>query len=132
MRQPLLTPELRPRLFGYVRMISADLKVTVVGLNGMADHIHLAVDLPTRISTAEYLTKMKANSSRWFRREFANLDFHWQRGYGAFSVSPSKLAEIQEYIDNQEKHHATRSFEEELRLLVASHGLEFDERALLE
>jgi REP element-mobilizing transposase RayT len=132
MRQPLLTPDLQPRMFGYIRTISNDLNVKVLALNGMADHVHLAVDLPAALSTAEYLTKMKANSSRWFRREFSNFDFSWQRGYGSFSVSPSKLAEVQAYIDNQERHHASQSFEEELRNLVANHGLEFDERALLE
>lgn len=105
--------------------------MAVLALNGIEDHVHLAVDLPASLSTAEYLTKLKANSSRWYRRKF-DAAFSWQRGYGAFSISPSKLAEVQTYIDNQETHHARQTFEEELRKLVANHGMQFDERALLE
>ena len=132
LRRPLLTPHIRPRMFGYIRTISDDLGVEVLGLNGIEDHIHLALDLPAALSTAEYLTKMKANSSRWFRKQFPKVGFNWQRGYGSFSISPSKLAEVQAYIDEQEYHHAKQDFEAELRKLVKNHGLEFDARAMLE
>lgn len=129
-RQPLLTPDVKPRMYGYMRTISEDLGVVVLGLNGVEDHVHLAVDLPPKLSTAEYLTKMKANSSRWFRRQFPRLDFGWQRGYGAFSVSPSRLPELQRYIDIQEAKHAELSFEEEIRKIVEGHGVPFDARSL--
>jgi REP element-mobilizing transposase RayT len=131
-RQPLIAPEIRPRLYGYMRTISDDLRVTIVALNGVEDHVHLVADLPAALSTAEYLTKLKAHSSRWTRGEFPELDFWWQRGYGAFSVSPSNLSTVQGCVDRQEQHHAKMSFDEELRKIVASHGLVFDERALLE
>ena len=132
LRRPLMTAEVRPRMFGHLRTISGDLGVEVLGLNGVEDHIHLAADLPAALSTAEYLTKMKANSSRWFRKQFPKVGFSWQRGYGSFSISPSKLPEVQTYIDEQERHHAKQSFENELRKLVKNHGLEFDPRAMLE
>jgi putative transposase len=88
--------------------------------------------MPAKLSTAEYLAKLKANSSRWFRAEFKQMDFRWQRGYAAFSVSPSRLAELQRYIDRQEANHAELSFADEVRKLVEGHGIPFDERALQE
>ena len=130
-RRPQLTPEVRPRMLGYLRTVATDLNTTVLALNGVEDHVHLLVDLPPSLSTSELLTKLKANSSRWFRKEFPKIGFRWQRGYGAFSVSPSKLDDVRGYIDRQEEHHKKSSFEEEIRKLVQSHGFEFDERAFL-
>ncbi|MCZ7607877.1 MAG: IS200/IS605 family transposase [Planctomycetota bacterium] len=130
-RQPFLHAEVRPRMLGYLRTVANDLNTTVLALNGVDDHVHILVDLPAALSTAEFLTKLKANSSRWFRKLFPKVDFRWQRGYGAFSVSPSKLEEVRGYIDRQETHHQKHSFEEEIRKLVKNHGLEFDERFFL-
>ena len=131
-RRPQLTPDKRPRMFGYLRTVSDDLGVAVLRLNGVDDHVHLLIDLPASLSTAEYLQKLKANSSRWFRKQFPNVEFRWQRGYGAFSVSESKVGEVCAYIDRQEEHHKKSSYEDEIRKLVKNHGLEFDERFFLE
>jgi hypothetical protein len=49
-------------------------------------------------------------------------------GYGAFSVSQSNVEAVSEYIANQEEHHRTRTFQEEFRLLLKRHGVEYDER----
>jgi len=130
-RRPFLHAEVRPRMLGYLRTVANDLNASVLALNGVDDHVHLLVDMPAALSTAEFLTKLKANSSRWFRKLFPKVDFRWQRGYGAFSVSPSKLEEVRGYIDRQEAHHQKHSFEEEIRKLVKNHGLEFDERFFL-
>jgi putative transposase len=55
------------------------------------------------------LTVIKTNSSRWVREEKTRR-FGWQAGYGAFSVSESKAAEVMRYIANQEQHHRKRPF----------------------
>jgi hypothetical protein len=52
----------------------------------------------------------------------------WQRGYGAFSVSPSRLEAGLRYIATQQEHHRTRTFQEEYRVLLRRHGVDFDER----
>ena len=54
--------------------------------------------------------------------------FFWQRGYGAFSVSPSQLDAVLQYLQTQEEHHRTRTFQEEYRELLRRHGIEFDEQ----
>jgi len=54
--------------------------------------------------------------------------FFWQRGYGVFSVSPSQLEPVLQYIETQQEHHRTRTFEEEYRELLRRHGIDFDER----
>ncbi|MBZ0137682.1 MAG: IS200/IS605 family transposase [Planctomycetes bacterium] len=131
-RRPHLTKDVRPRMYGYIRTVSEDLNVAVLALNGVEDHLHLLIDLPASLNTAEFMQKLKANSSRWFRKQFPTVDFRWQRGYGAFSVSESKVGDVRGYIDRQEEHHKKSSFEDEIRKLVANHGLTFDERFFLE
>ena len=54
------------------------------------------------------------------------MDFSWQEGYGAFSVSSSNLDAVAQYIRNQEAHHRKFSFEEEFRKLLEKHDVEFD------
>ena len=52
--------------------------------------------------------------------------FAWQEGYGAFSVSASKLKTVENYIANQEQHHRNMTFEDEFIGLLRKHGIEFD------
>jgi REP-associated tyrosine transposase len=70
----------------------------------------------------------KASSSMLNDRGGALKGFHWQNGYGAFSVSPSHVEPLTVYIQNQEEHHRRESFQDEYRRLLKKYGLEFDER----
>ncbi|MCC7422210.1 MAG: transposase, partial [Planctomycetaceae bacterium] len=68
-------------------------------------------------------------SSKWFKDEFPKIaSFYWQSGYGAFSVSPSHVDALIEYIRNQEEHHKKVSFQDEFRTILRKYGLEWDER----
>ena len=72
---------------------------------------------------------MTAGVSKWIKTQDASLArFAWQRGYGAFSLGVSELMPIVEYIESQEEHHRTRSFQDELRALLKRHIMEYDER----
>ena len=72
---------------------------------------------------------LKKTSSKWIKGVSPKyLGFYWQRGYAAFSVSPSQLDAVIEYVGNQEEHHRTRSFQEEYRDILQKHEIDFDER----
>ena len=68
------------------------------------------------------------SSARIKEESPALAHFHWQNGYGAFSVSPSNLEEVRSYIANQDEHHRKRTFQEEFRLMLQRHKIEYDER----
>jgi hypothetical protein len=55
-------------------------------------------------------------------------DFHWQAGYGAFSISPSHVEALKQYIANQEQHHRRETFQDEFRRLCKKYGVPIDER----
>jgi len=70
---------------------------------------------------------LKVRSSTWIHETFPDAGLWWQTGYGAFTVSHSGIRRVTEYIEQQEEHHATRSFQDEFRLLLQKHGKEPDE-----
>jgi len=104
---------------------------TPLEINGMADHVHVLARIRPVISISEFLCKFKSISSGRARRQTWNR-FKWQVKYGAFTVSQSQLEHVQNYIRNQEAHHARISFEEEFKAVLTSNGIEFEEQYLWE
>jgi hypothetical protein len=71
----------------------------------------------------------KTETTKWIKKQGPEYaDFHWQSGYGAFSVSESNCDKVRAYIANQVEHHKKISFEDEFRMLCKRHGIEIDER----
>ena len=103
----------------------------VFRVGGVADHVHLAVDLARTVSIAEFVKRIKQSSSVWMKDQpGAGPDFEWQAGYGAFSLGQSQLEGLLKYIEGQEEHHRTRSFQEEYRDFLAKYGITADQRYL--
>jgi putative transposase len=98
---------------------------------GMADHVHLAIRLSRTVTIASLVENLKTASSKWMKLQSPDLsDFHWQTGYGAFSVGPLDLESLRKYIENQEEHHRTRTFQDEFIAFLNKYGITFDERYL--
>ncbi|MFT4590308.1 MAG: putative transposase [Limisphaerales bacterium] len=95
----------------------------------MEDHVHLAVRLGRTVSQSGLVENLKKKSSGWIKRQAEKYaKFYWQKGYGAFSVSPQYLDDLLLYIDGQEEHHRTESFQDEYRRFLKKYGIEYDER----
>ena len=129
-RKPFLqTDAMKGAMTGYLvgALANHDCPSIIVGV--VADHLHILCNLSRTISIAKLVGDIKASSSERIKQEGPDVrDFYWQNGYGAFSVSQSKVPEVKEYIANQEEHHRKMSFQDELRLLCTRHGREIDER----
>ena len=82
---------------------------------------------PRTATIADCVKEVKRNSTLWLK-EKGLCKFAWQTGYGVFSVSQSNVYEVMNYIKNQETHHRTLTFQEEYRLLLKKHAVEYDER----
>ena len=95
----------------------------------MEDRVHILCQLSRTVTIAHLVEQLKTSSSLRIKEEGTRLqDFHWQNGYGAFSVSQSNAGEVKQYTAGQDEHHRTRTFQEEFRLFLKRHGMEFDER----
>jgi putative transposase len=93
------------------------------------DHVDIVTTLPRTVTQAELVEPIKKASSKWIKSLDARYrGFFWQRGYSAFSVSPSQLDAVLQYVEAQQEHHRKRTFQEEYRELLRKHGVKFDER----
>jgi len=127
-RKPFLKDEdLRKRLHAYIAGICANMDAPAIVIGGTADHVHILLALPRTRAISEILMELKTHSAVWMKKNGAPL-FQWQGGYSAFSVSKSQEAEVAKYIRRQKKHHAKKSFMDELRTLLDKHGIEYDEK----
>src|SRR6185369_11061894 len=101
---------------------------SVLRVGGVADHVHILCRLGRTATAADLVKELKRESSQWIKTKDPRLaEFYWQNGYGAFSVSPSHVELVREYIANQEDHHRTVTFQDEFRRLLKKYGLEWDE-----
>ncbi len=128
-RLPMISADLKPRLFPYMNGIIGNIEGKALAIGGMPDHVHLLLSLPPTVSIAETMRVLKANSSKWLHEnEPKQSKFGWQTGYAAFSVSRSGVEDVARYIENQEEHHRKFPFQEELLALLKKHEIEYDER----
>ncbi len=96
----------------------------------MADHVHLLVGLKSTHCLADFMRKLKKSTSRWVRSELGISQFAWQEGYGAFTVSATTRDSVRRYITNQEEHHRSKSFREELIELFERAAVNYDPKYL--
>ena len=105
-------------------------------INGVNDHVHILCRLGKDLSIAELIQKLKSNSSRWLKTQ-NHIDpflekFSWQKGYGSFSVSPSNLSKVEQYIAHQREHHKRYSYKEEYLKFLEKYDVEYNEKYLWE
>jgi len=128
-RTPVIAPEVRPELNAYIVGILRQLGCPSILVNSVADHVHILCCLSRTLTLAKAVEDVKKGSSKWLKTKAAALrNFHWQNGYGAFSVSQSSVDEVRRYIANQEEHHRRVTFEDEFRAFLDRHGVAYDER----
>ena len=102
-----------------------------ITIGGTEDHVHIACNLTKKHAPMKVLEVVKKDSSKWIKTQAQKFDdFHWQDGYGLFSVSPSHLPALRNYVLNQEEHHKTETFEEEFLRILKKYGMTYDERYL--
>jgi REP element-mobilizing transposase RayT len=124
----LAEARLREAVHASLAEVCASVGAAAEAVGGAADHVHLLVRLPAELSVADLVRELKRESSGRTKQTHPDLArFHWQAGYGAFSVSLSKAAAVRRYVRSQPEHHRTLSFRDEFRALLARHKVPFDE-----
>jgi REP element-mobilizing transposase RayT len=120
-REPWIHDEIRPRLNAYVVGTLANHQSPSVATNSVNDHMHIL------FAVSKIVEEVKTDSSRWMKEQGIR-DFHWQNGYGAFSIGQSQVAAVKKYIARQEQHHRRVSFQEEFRQFLERYQVQYDER----
>lgn len=129
-RAPFLkSHKLREELNAYLVGTLQNIECPSLIIRSVEDQLHCLCQLSRTMTIANLVKEMKTESSTWVKKQSNGLkDFHWQSGYGAFSVSQSNNPSVKTYIANQEEHHRRMTFQDEMRALLKRHKIEFDER----
>src|ERR1051326_1649281 len=128
-RETFITPAIETELHPYMATIFRERKSPSLAINGATDHIHILFSLARVVTIADIVEEVKTSTSKWIKnkgREFRN--FHWQRGYGAFSIGQSNVASLKRYIRGQKEHHKQITFQDEYRKFLKAYGIDYDER----
>ena len=127
-REPLIHPPIEAELHSYLGGICNKLDCQVIKVGGYSDHIHILCMLSKKIALMKLMEELKSHSSKWIKTKGAGYEnFYWQDGYGAFSVNPAEIEVVKTYIQNQEKHHKLKSFQEEYRAFLKKYDVEYNE-----
>ena len=129
-RRPLIVAPWRDRLHAYMGGTVRALEGVPEVVGGTQDHVHLLIGLRATHCLADVVREVKESSARWVHETIEVSDFRWQEGYGAFTVSASKIEVVKAYIRRQWEHHRNTTFQQEYVEFLRQSGIEYDEKYL--
>lgn len=129
-RLPQIHRDWRERLHACIGGTVRELGGIPECVGGTSDHVHISTGLKATHRLCDFLREVKKVSSAWVHESIGLLEFGWQDGYAAFTVSADRRETVRQYILNQETHHRTCSFQEEYLKFLQAAGVEYDERYL--
>jgi len=122
-RDPLITKELKERLFTHIRDNALKKDIWLDRTGGGCEHVHCLISLKGEQTISKVAQLIKGESSLWLNKNyFSHSKFNWQDDYWAVSVSESHVEQVRSYIENQEDHHKNRTFKEEVDEFMSKYG----------
>ena len=87
-----ITRAVEPELYAYLGGICRNRESPALAIGGTENHIHLLTSLSKKIALADLMMTLKKDFSKWIKAKGDVFrDFHWQDGYGAFSIGESQV-----------------------------------------
>tara|TARA_Y100001934_G_scaffold14423_1_gene17708 strand:- start:304 stop:765 length:462 start_codon:yes stop_codon:yes gene_type:complete len=131
-RKRTINAVIRERVYEYIGGTLRGKKGHLIEIGGVEVHVHILAGMSPSLAVSDVIRDLKANSSKWIKEELHIEEFEWQKGFGAFTVSYDRIDAIRKYIQNQEEHHKTKTFQEEYVDFLQRHGIEFRMEHLFE
>lgn len=111
-----ISSKIESDLHSYIAGILNNLESPALEINSVPDHMHVLFRLSKNYALSKVIELIKKESSKWMKdKSGVSNQFSWQGGYGAFSVSSSKVDVVRKYIRNQKEHHKKIRFQDEVR-----------------
>jgi len=128
-RACVIRPDRKEELQKYITGIVTQRTQKLIAINCMPDHSHILLGLKPNEAPSDLIGRIKTGSSNHINEQrWIGCRFSWQEGFGAFSVSPSHISTVINYIRNQENHHRRKSFQQEYLELLERHKVPCDKR----
>lgn len=123
-RNHWILPEMEPRLHEYMAGILRNYQSPALIINSVPDHIHILFRLSKNYALAQLVEEVKKQSSKWIKTNAGgSLEFKWQIGYGAFSVSSHNVGTVLKYIQTQKEHHGYHTYQDEVEKLIHEYDI---------
>jgi REP element-mobilizing transposase RayT len=120
----LIDTRIAAKLYPFIQGVIRGDRGRLIKIGGTLNHVHLLVRIDPVLAVADMVHRVKSKSARWVNEILSPTErFAWQRGYAAFSVSQSRVAQVTAYIAGQAAHHKDMTYEAELELLLEKHRL---------
>jgi REP-associated tyrosine transposase len=132
-RQSLIKRDFKEELQKYITGIVRKKGQKLIQINCMPDHTHMLMGLKPNIALSDLMRDVKSDSTDFIKRKkWIRGRFNWQEGFGGFSYSHSQLDSVVRYIQNQEKHHAKRTFKSEYLTMLKRFDIVFEPKYLFD
>ena len=128
-RERDIFPKFRDEMYNYMAGILKNLDCHVRCIGGDMDHVHILFCLSRKKTISEIVRTLKRSTSVWYQNKLGT-SFHWQSGYGIFSIGQSQVDKLVNYINHQEEHHKRKTFKEELLQILEAYEMEYYEKYL--
>lgn len=116
-KETQMSKPIRVVLFSHLQKMAEEKGIKILQVNGGADHIHVLLQLHPAQNLAQVIRLLKAESADWLNAtHLLPAGFEWEEEYAAYSVSPSAVKQVTDYLDRQEEYHKTKSLEAELEV----------------
>jgi putative transposase len=114
-REALLGKAVRRVLFAHIQKEGAEKGIRIVAIDGVEDHIHCLVQLMPSQNLLQVVKSVRGFSAAWLNEtRLLNVEFAWEEDYYAYSVSPSGIRQVIDFIGKQEEYHKTKTLAVEL------------------
>jgi len=127
-RRPLITSQCETQLYNYIGGTIRGLGGISLELNGTEDHVHVLCKLRPIAPCQTCCANSKQMRRGGCMMSFPSSRISHGNGYGAFTVSQSKVDDVRRYISRQKEHQAKVSFRDEFIQFLKDNGIDYDER----
>lgn len=124
-RKKFLDEEKKNIICAHIKEHAILKNVHIININGASDHLHCLISISPSQNLSTIVQMLKGESSFWINHNYKFIDkFEWQEEYFAVSVSESHKDKVIKYIDRQEEHHKTRTFQDEYDEFIKNYKFE--------
>ncbi len=132
-REALIKYEWSGKLERYITGIVQNNGHKMLAIKAMPDHIHIFIGYNPTQTIPKLVEEIKTSSNSMINiNNLSKFKFDWQRGYGAFSHSRSKIDTVVKYVLNQEKHHKKLSFKDEYLEILKKNDIKYNDKYLFD
>lgn len=118
--------ETKEKVIDHIKTNAKKKEIWLEEIGGDKDHLHCLISLGKDQTISKISQLIKGESSKWINdNNLTKTKFYWQDDYWAVGVSESHIESVKAYIQNQEEHHKTKSFTEEVEEFMKKYGWKY-------